>query len=181
MRGERGIADDVLAINIAGSVFLLCPIFCIVGLYLFLLPDYPIFFHQERVGKDGKIFVVWKFRTMDDHGNVLPWRGWLRRLHFDEAAQLINIILGEMNLIGARPLNLEDDAKGRALNWRFVRRYRRAPGVTGPGQVSSVGKSVHFARRGLALDLWYIRNRTFILDLFICVLTLLCCLRATGK
>lgn len=137
------------------------------------------FFKQVRPGLHGRPFTVVKFRTMreafDAEGRPLPQSertpafGWfLRRLSIDEIPQLINVVRGEMSLVGPRPLLLEyldryPDA--------YARRHDVLPGITGWAQVH--GRDfVTFSKR-LEMDVWYVENRSLILDLRILWLTLI--------
>jgi lipopolysaccharide/colanic/teichoic acid biosynthesis glycosyltransferase len=125
----------------AGLV-LLAPAFALLGLCVYLDSGSPIFFRQERTGRDGKPFRIWKFRTMkqapEAHGALVTAAGdsrvtraglWLRRTKCDELPQLINVLLGEMSLVGPRP-EVPYYTAGYTSRQRDVLRVR--PGVTGP-------------------------------------------------
>jgi lipopolysaccharide/colanic/teichoic acid biosynthesis glycosyltransferase len=146
----------------------LTPIGVLVGLLVALDIGFPLLFWQLRPGRYGRPFRLYKFRTMvaahDANGNRIPDEQrstmigrYLRRLRLDELPQLYNILRGEMSLVGPRPL-LPVDQPGLA-HARLVAR----PGLTGWAQVNG-GRDLS-AEDKTALDLWYVRNASFWLDL----------------
>lgn len=165
-------------IAVAGAgLLLLSPVMAVIACALLLGEGKPIFFRQARVTKGGRIFQVIKFRTMNDgrdaQGFLLPdvirttaLGGLLRRLRLDELPQLWNVLTGSMALIGPRPLLpgtiLDAGESGR-------RRCSVAPGLTGWAQVN--GNSLLSDSDKIALDLWYIANRSALLDLTIVLRT----------
>lgn len=131
------------------------------------------FFLQARPGKDGKIFNIIKFKTMSDckdsRGNLLPDEQRLtklgkiiRKLSLDEIPQLINVIKGEMSLVGPRPLLVE---YLRLYNKMQARRHDVRPGITGLAQVNG-RNSVSWDRK-FEMDIWYVENYSFKVDLMI--------------
>ena len=146
----------------------------------------PILFRQQRPGYKGEPFEVYKFRTMKDavgaDGEPLPDEErltkvgvFMRQLSLDELPQLWNIIKGEMSFIGPRPLLME------FLKWytpEQMRRHEVKPGVTGWAQVQG-RHDIPFSKR-LALDVWYVDNRSVRLDLKIVGLTFLKVLSMRG-
>jgi lipopolysaccharide/colanic/teichoic acid biosynthesis glycosyltransferase len=146
----------------------LAPIGAVVGLLVALDIGFPLLFWQLRPGRYGRPFKLYKFRTMahshDAGGNRIPDEQratmlgqCLRRLRLDELPQLYNILRGEMSLVGPRPL-LPADQPG-LVHARLVAR----PGLTGWAQVNG-GRDLS-AEDKTALDLWYVRNASFWLDL----------------
>jgi sugar transferase EpsL len=141
----------------------------------------PILFRQQRPGYKGQPFEVLKFRTMRE-GDDLPDEErltrlgvFMRQLSLDELPQLWNIIRGDMSFIGPRPLLME------FLKWytpEQMRRHEVKPGVTGWAQVQG-RHAILFSKR-LELDVWYVDNRSFRLDLKIIGLTLLKVLTMRG-
>ena len=137
-----------------------------------------IFFFQQRPGKNGKIFKVIKFKTMTDDrdpdGNLLPDEErltqigkFVRASSIDELPQLINVLKGDMSLIGPRPLlpqYLPLYSKGQA------RRHEVRPGITGWAQVN--GRNAIAWTKKFELDVWYVDHCSFLLDLKIIYLTL---------
>ena len=137
----------------------------------------PIFFRQTRAGKDGASFDILKLRTMRDGAGsdaerLTSWGQFLRSTSLDELPELWNVIKGEMSLVGPRPLPtiyLERYSAEQA------RRHEVRPGITGWAQVN--GRNGLTWERQFELDLWYVENRSFLLDLKILGLTLLTVLR----
>lgn len=137
-----------------------------------------IFFFQQRPGKNGKIFKVIKFKTMTDDrdpdGNLLPDEErltqigkFVRASSIDELPQLINVLKGDMSLIGPRPLlpqYLPLYSKGQA------RRHEVRPGITGWAQVN--GRNAISWTKKFELDVWYVDHCSFLLDLKIIYLTI---------
>ena len=146
----------------------------------------PILFRQPRLGKNGRAFDLWKFRTMTDErgqdGTILcdaermtPLGRWLRSTSLDELPELWNVLRGEMSLVGPRPLPV-------AYRDRFsvaeARRTEVRPGLTGWAQVNG-RNSVDWDER-LAMDAWYVEHRTIGLDLRILLRTVGVVVRRQG-
>jgi lipopolysaccharide/colanic/teichoic acid biosynthesis glycosyltransferase len=167
-------------------LLLVSPLFLIVGILLFLQNGGNTFFYQKRVGYQEKTFYIIKFKTMtderDDKGELLPdseritqLGNWIRKFSLDEMPQLINILKGDMSLIGPRPLlckyiPLYSDEQRR--------RHQVKPGITGWAQVNG-RNSISWARK-FELDLYYIDNLSFMLDMKIIYLTILKVLKREG-
>jgi lipopolysaccharide/colanic/teichoic acid biosynthesis glycosyltransferase len=133
----------------------------------------PIFFNQERAGKDSKAFSIVKFRTMrtgsgSDAERLTPWGQFLRSTSLDELPELWNVLRGEMSLVGPRPLPTSYLPR---YSPEQARRHDLRPGITGLAQVN--GRNGLTWERQFELDLWYIENRSFLLDLKILGLTIL--------
>lgn len=169
----------------AVSLLLLAPLFLLIALVIKTSSSGPAFFRQERMGLHGKVFQVWKFRTMVANAHQLQASleqknetqdgvmfklsqdpritsigKWLRRTSLDELPQLINVFCGQMSLVGPRPLPLRDTEKFES--WHYVR-HQVLPGISGLWQISgrSTIKSFDDAVR---LDLHYIDNWSLNLD-----------------
>ena len=172
---------DFCVIFIALGV-LFAPLLIITLWLYFANKGAGVFFMQERPGKNGKIFKVIKFKTMTDErdvdGNLLPDAQrltkvgrFVRSTSIDELPQLINVLKGDMALIGPRPLlpqYLPLYSKEQA------RRHEVRPGITGWAQVTGFRgetKKVSQMEGRVKRDLWYIENWTFLLDLRIMVMT----------
>ena len=133
----------------------------------------PIFFRQTRASKGGLAFEILKFRTMrtgagSDAARLTKWGNFLRSTSLDELPELWNVLIGEMSLVGPRPLPtvyLERYSKEQA------RRHDVLPGITGWAQVN--GRNGLTWERQFELDLWYVENRSFLLDLKILGLTVI--------
>jgi lipopolysaccharide/colanic/teichoic acid biosynthesis glycosyltransferase len=157
------------------AILLFSPLLLLASAMILLDLGSPVMFWQKRIGRDGKSFYLHKFRTLrppfDRRGQPLrddqrtSWLGHsLRKSRLDEFPQLLNVLVGEMSLIGPRPLLPEDQPKNPNL------RLSVRPGITGWAQING-GNLVTPEEKG-ALDDWYIRNASFRLDLRIALLTL---------
>jgi len=165
-------------VDICGSlalIVLLLPLLVAVALLVLLDLGVPILFWQQRLGRGGCPFHIYKFRTLrppfDPHGNPIPENSrlsaigrLLRVTRIDELPQLLNVLKGDMSLIGPRPLLPEDQPSNTAV------RLLVRPGITGWAQVHG-GKLVSPDEKA-KLDEWYIRNASVWLDLWIVIMTL---------
>lgn len=159
-------------------LIILSPIFFLVSVLLLIANNGDIFFIQQRPGKDGKIFKIIKFRTMnskkDEKGHLLPDADRLtkigkivRKTSLDEIPQLINVIKGDMSIIGPRPLlpnylNLYNDFQRR--------RHDVKPGITGWAQVN--GRNALSWEKKFEYDVWYVDHISFLIDVKIFLLTI---------
>lgn len=155
------------------------PLFAVVALVIRLRIGAPVLFTQERLGFEGRQFLIVKFRTMtdsrDDRGNLLPdserltaTGRFLRAASLDELPELINVLRGEMSLVGPRPLHSR--YRGRYTPQQF-RRHEALPGITGWAQVN--GRNALSWEQKFALDVWYVDHQSLRLDLRIIARTLL--------
>ena len=162
------------------------PLFLIVIIALLFANKGKVFFLQNRPGKNGKIFKIIKFRTMnnkrDAHGNLLPDVERLtkigklvRKTSLDEIPQLINVLLGNMSLIGPRPLLPEYLP---LYNDFQKKRHLIKPGITGWAQIN--GRNAVDWEKKFMFDVWYVENMSFLLDLQIMFLTLKKVLKLEG-
>ena len=158
---------------------LLSPLILITALLVRLKLGSPILFCQQRPGLHGKLFTIYKFRTMisrthDEQGNILPdekrltpFGLWLRGTSLDELPELLNVLKGDMSLVGPRPLMAKYlDRYTPQQN----RRHEVKPGITGWAQVN--GRNDMTWEQKFQYDVWYVDNRSFWLDLKILWLTL---------
>ena len=162
------------------------PLFLIVFIALLFANKGKVFFLQNRPGKNEEIFKIIKFRTMNDkrdaHGNLLPDVERLttigklvRKTSLDEIPQLINVLLGNMSLIGPRPLLPEYLP---LYNDFQKKRHLIKPGITGWAQIN--GRNAVEWEKKFMFDVWYVENMSFFLDLQIMFLTLKKVLKLEG-
>jgi lipopolysaccharide/colanic/teichoic acid biosynthesis glycosyltransferase len=160
------------------GLLVLSPVFVLVTLGLFFANQGKPFFLQPRPGKNGKIFTIIKFKTMNDKkdaaGNLLSDAERLtkigalvRKTSLDEIPQLLNVLKGDMSIIGPRPLLVEYLP---LYNETQKRRHHVKPGITGWAQVN--GRNAISWAQKFEYDVWYVKNITFVLDLKILVLTI---------
>lgn len=153
------------------------PILLIVAVLIRTKLGSPIFFTQNRVGKDGKIFKMVKFRTMldatdkwgeplPDEERLTPFGRMLRSTSLDELPELINVLKGDMSLVGPRPLLIEYIDLYSEEQWR---RHEVQPGITGWAQVNG-RNNISWADK-FKLDVWYVDNKSSLLDLKILFMT----------
>ena len=146
----------------------------------------PVLFRQQRPGKDGRPFTLFKFRTMTDardgEGRLLPdaerltaFGTFLRGTSLDELPELFNVLKGEMSLVGPRPLLMQYLPR---YTPEQMRRHAVLPGITGWAQVN--GRNALTWEQKFALDVWYVDHRSLGLDLKILVLTVVKALKREG-
>ncbi len=184
---------DIFAVLV--GIILLSPVFVLLALFIKIVSPGPIFFKQERIGLNGKPFIFWKFRTMkfradasdhrrqmaglikgdntdkpmtkrDDNPHIIPLGRILRKTCIDEFGQFINVLRGEMSLVGPRPpipYEVEE-----YHNWH-KERFNVLPGLTGLWQVS--GKNRLTFNQMIRLDITYGRNISLLSDIKILLLT----------
>jgi len=174
------------------GVIVLMPLFLGTAIAIKVTSPGPVFFRQERMGLNNKVFQVWKFRTMGinapamqaelevknqskdqvmfkvkDDPRIIPIGHFLRKTSIDELPQLFNVLLGEMSLVGPRPLPLRDIQ--RFQDWHHIR-HCVLPGITGLWQISGRSDIQDF-EDAIRLDLYYIDNWSLNLDLDILIET----------
>ena len=173
--------------TVAGILLLLTlPITLLVSGLLYFYNDGKPFFFQLRPGLHGQIFRIWKFKTMNDRknkqGELLPDHErlttvgkWVRKTSLDELPQLINVLKGDMSLVGPRPLLVEYLP---LYNPRQRRRHEVKPGITGWAQVN--GRNAISWQQKFEYDVWYVENLSFFLDLKILWLTAMKVVKSEG-
>ncbi len=156
---------------------MLSPLFAIVSIGLFLVNDGKPFFFQKRPGRNARVFSIIKFKTMNDRkdaaGNLLSdierltsAGKFVRKTSLDEIPQLLNVLKGDMSLVGPRPLLPEYLP---LYSQTQKRRHEVKPGITGWAQVN--GRNAISWEEKFKLDVWYVDNMSFWLDLKILWLT----------
>jgi len=165
------------------------PLMLLTSILIKLDSPGPVFFCQRRVGTNGELFQIWKFRTMvinavnqgaglatfQNDPRVTRVGTWLRKYRIDELPQIFNVLRGKMSLVGPRPL-LPDYLD--AYSARDRRRLLVKPGVTGWQQVNGGSRNTWDER--ITLDLWYVDNWSFWVDLKVLLLTVLVVLKSDG-
>ncbi len=179
----KRILDFLLSFT---ALTLLSPIFLLLMLLGTIFMRGNPFFCQRRPGKDGKVFSIIKFRTMSDktdaEGKLLPDRErqtaygrLLRKTSLDELAEMINILKGDMSIVGPRPL-LEEYLP--YYNEREMHRHDVRPGLTGLAQIS--GRNAISWEKRFDCDVWYVEHLSFSLDIKIFFRTIALVLRREG-
>jgi sugar transferase EpsL len=170
----KRLFDFLVSLVLFLSLF---PIFIVIGLLVQLKLGSPIIFKQQRPGLYGKPFYIYKLRTMTDekdrNGQLLPdykrltpFGGFLRKHSLDEYPQLINVIKGDISLVGPRPLLMEYLP---LYTKEQSKRHNVRPGITGWAQIN--GRNAIMWEEKFKLDVWYVNNRSFLLDIKILFLT----------
>jgi lipopolysaccharide/colanic/teichoic acid biosynthesis glycosyltransferase len=172
-------------VAVVGVLIISLPLWPLIALAIKIDSKGPVFYVQKRVGKDERVFSLIKFRSMienaEEHGAV--WAGEddrritragkvLRSCHLDELPQLINVIKGEMSLVGPRPERPEFVEELKELIPDFGRRHEVKPGLTGWAQVNfPYASSPEDSRKKLEYDLYYLRKRNILFDMKILLKT----------
>ncbi len=181
---SKGMEFLIRLLDIVGSLILLLlslPVMMVAGVLIKITSAGPVFYKQERVGQGGRLFTLYKFRTMIDNAEkrmgpvwasrdddrVTPVGRILRRMHLDELPQLLNTLRGDMSLVGPRPERPFFVERHQALQGV---RLAVKPGLTGLAQVRSYYdlKPAHKAK----YDYLYIQNRCLLLNLYILLQTI---------
>ena len=180
----KEVVDVVLG---AIALVLALPLIGFCALIIKLRSKGPVFYRQTRVGKGGRLFNMIKLRTMfvdaesdgdvkwaeDNDPRIVPGCRWMRRSHVDELPQLINVIKGEMSLVGPRPERPEIVAELDKVCPDFNKRHMVRPGITGLAQIrNGYEATVEGSMRKLKADMEYIENRRWTTELRIMCATL---------
>lgn len=179
----KRVFDFVVA---AAALVVLAPVLLLLALLVMVFIGRPVLFVQERPGRGGRLFRLMKFRTMtnerDAQGELLPdeqrlnaFGKVLRSTSLDELPELVNILRGDMSLVGPRPLLVEYLP---LYSPQQARRHEVRPGITGWAQVN--GRNAISWEEKFRYDVWYVDNRTFWLDLKILAMTLARVVQAHG-
>jgi len=168
------------------ALLVLAPLFLVVALIVRVVLGAPVIFRQRRPGQHGRSFTLLKFRTMTDardvNGELLPDADrlrtvgrFLRRTSLDELPELLNVLRGDMSLVGPRPLLCE---YLHLYSREQARRHEVKPGITGWAQIN--GRNAISWDRKLELDVWYVDHRSLRFDLWIMAATVRGVLRGNG-
>lgn len=179
---KRGL--DILGACVCLVLF--SPVFLFVSAAILVTMGRPILFRQDRPGLGGKIFTMFKFRTMLPAGEREDWfrtdeqrltrlGRFLRKTSLDELPEMLNVLKGDMSLVGPRPLLISYLGK---YTPHENRRHEVRPGITGWAQVNG-RQNIPFSKR-LDLDVWYVDNWNFMLDVKIFLQTLVVVFKGTG-
>lgn len=175
---------DLLLVLVSAPLWL--PLLLFLALLVRLKLGASILFRQKRPGLNGEIFEMIKFRTMtsarDASGALLPdserlplFGAWLRSTSLDEIPELLNVLKGDMSLVGPRPLLVQYLPR---YNPRQRRRHEVRPGLTGWAQIN--GRNAISWEEKFEFDVWYVENRSLILDIKILCKTLTVLIKRTG-
>lgn len=171
----KKIFDLIISIYL---IMLFFPILILVAILTWVFIGTPIFFVQKRAGHLGKPFSIIKFRTMtnktDSNGKLLPnkyrtskFGNFMRKTSIDELPQLINVLKGDLSIVGPRPLHLEYN---EYYNEEQKKRLDVKPGITGWAQIN--GRNAISWDNKFKLDVWYVKNQSFKVDMYILYKTL---------
>ena len=180
---QKRVFDIVMSLVL---IILLSPVILLVAVLVGIKMGWPVFFVQERVGKDNQIFKIYKFRTMSnsvdkkgqplsDEMRLTKFGQFLRQTSLDELPQLFNILKGEMSFVGPRPLLVEYLLE---YDEHQIRRHEIRPGLTGWAQVN--GRNLVSWEQRFNLDVWYVEHHHFGLDLKILWMTVIKVLKREG-
>jgi Undecaprenyl-phosphate glucose phosphotransferase len=170
------------------ALVVLAPLLALIAVAVKLSSRGPVFFTQKRKGADGQVFKIYKFRTMRLHDEtpgvvkqatrndvrITTVGAFLRRTSLDELPQFINVLRGEMSVVGPRPHAIEHDELYRKVVDGYIHRYRIKPGITGWAQINGYrGETdrIEKMQRRVEHDLYYLRNWSFALDMRIVLAT----------
>lgn len=179
----KRIFDLVVAVSL---LILLSPLILFLAIIVRIKIGNPVLFKQQRPGLHGESFYLYKYRTMnnatDKKGNLLPdhlrligFGKILRKYSLDELPQLINVVKGELSLVGPRPLLMEYLP---LYNEEQAKRHLVRPGITGWAQIN--GRNTITWEEKFKLDVWYVNNQSFLLDIKILWLTIVKVVRSEG-
>lgn len=179
----KRIVDIILSLLILSF---LSPVILVVSILIRFKLGSPILFKQQRPGLNGKPFILYKFRTMtnslDKHGRYLsdelrltPFGAFLRKYSLDEIPQFVNVLKGDLSIVGPRPLLMEYLP---LYSKEQFKRHMVKPGITGWAQVN--GRNAISWEEKFDLDVWYVYNYSFFLDLKILLLTVIKVMKKEG-
>ena len=163
-------------------LLLLSPIFILAVIFILIEDGFPILFSEESPGWDGRRFYLHKLRTLkknefgktvqekEDDKEFLKIGKIIRRLHIDEIPQFLNILKGDMSIVGPRPHEFQEDLTYSKVFKKFLKRNKTSPGLTGWAQIHGYRgnkPTSELMRKRMEYDLWYMNNWSILLDLYI--------------
>lgn len=172
----KGVCDFIFSLI---ALFLLSPALLLIALGVKVTSTGPIFYTQDRVGKEGKLFKIYKFRTMVEQAEkktgtvwaqqsdprLTPYGKFLRDHHLDELPQFVNVLKGEMSIIGPRPERPYFVDQFNESIPGYNRRHQVKPGITGLAQTrQNYDVTLEDVKRKLAMDLMYIKEMCWLVD-----------------
>jgi len=180
-----------LFLSILSFIFIFIWLYPIIAILIKLTSKGPVFFKQERWGRKNKKIIVYKFRTMKSNGSDTDSKGrykqakkndsritgigaFLRKSNLDELPQLINVIIGNMSIVGPRPHPTPLNIESKAIVKKYLKRHLVKPGITGWAQVNGLRGETDkegLMQKRVNYDIWYIENWSFWLDCKIIILT----------
>ena len=180
------------------SIFFLIlasPVLLISSILIFLEDGFPILFTQDRTGWDGRRFKIYKLRTLnkkkfdkttqvtDGDNRKLKCGSFIRKFSIDEIPQLLNVLIGDMSIVGPRPHMVEHDIKYSKLFMNYLKRHKCNPGLTGWAQVNGLRGSTsdEQMKNRMEYDLWYLNNWNTVLDLYIILKTFYAIFKYKGE
>jgi sugar transferase EpsL len=186
VRSDDAVKRAIDVVGASAALVLLSPLLAVVALLVRVRMGSPVLFRQQRPGRGGRPFVMMKFRTMtDQHGpdgvllsdaaRLTALGRWLRRTSIDELPELLNVVHGDMSLVGPRPLLMEYLP---LYTPEQARRHEVRPGITGWAQVN--GRNAVTWEEKFTLDVWYVDHRSTRLDVEILTRTVSQVLRGRG-
>ena len=187
------IIDKILSI-----IFLLIasPVLLISMLFIYFEDGFPLFFTQNRTGWDGRRFKIYKLRSLKktffdktkqvtkNDKRILKIGKFIRRYSIDELPQFLNVLNGDMSIVGPRPHMVEHDIYYSNLFYNFLKRHKCNPGLTGWAQINGVRGATptsDIMKKRMELDLWYLNNWTIYLDIYIIFKTFYALIKYKGE
>jgi len=178
----------------AGLLLILAPVLLLVALLIKITSPGPVLYRQERVGQDGRTFELFKFRSMrhnaeeetgpvfakENDDRVTPFGRFIRRTSLDEFPQLINVLKGDMSVVGPRPERPYFVEKFSSDVPRYIERHKVKSGMTGWAQVNGLRGTTSITRR-VEYDLYYIENWSLLFDLRILLRTIYHVIKGAGQ
>ena len=193
---ERAI-KRLMDILVSIAVLILgAPVFLVIAIIIKLTSKGPVIYAQERVGRNGKTFTMFKFRTMkqdaeaesgpmwatENDPRVTKVGYWLRKLRLDEMPQLLNVLSGSMSLVGPRPERPHFVDQFKVQIPLYTRRLRVRPGITGWAQVKwKYDESLADVKEKTKYDLYYVENISLMMDMKILINTILTMVKGKGQ